>query len=221
MEHRPHGKNPKKPGTKLQVINQGKYGGYSMKPTTMLVCAQPAFEQIHQARRVERTYKKKDCLQGKEKTDKGMQYKTARAKEYPSPLCALFAASLLMANKREPCQRNQEQSEQLIQLCMQLREKENEMGQDVQMGKDYATHRNEASNRSGHEQHAQPKLWLPAYPSTDMTYLTKPNYIWGKTISEAQKQKQKSPQTETILHIQVQQNESLGTGRGPRQRTSS
>ena len=43
------------PGTRLQHINQREFGGYSKKPTTMLVCAQPAFEEIHQLRRIERT----------------------------------------------------------------------------------------------------------------------------------------------------------------------
>ena len=89
------------PGTRLQHINQVEFGGYSKKPTTMLVCAQPAFEEIHQLRRTERTYSRQHSLQGKEQTDKGMQFKTARAKEYPSPLCALFAETLLTANKRK------------------------------------------------------------------------------------------------------------------------
>ena len=68
------------PGTRLQHINQGEFGGYSKKPTTMLVCAQPTFEEIHQLRRIERTHSRQHSLQGKEQTDKGMQFKTARAK---------------------------------------------------------------------------------------------------------------------------------------------
>ena len=84
-------------------------------------------------------HSRQHSLQGKERTDKGMQFKTARAKEYPSPLCALFAETLLTANKREPGQRDQAQDEDLIQKCIELRDKERDLGQQVKIWKDYAT----------------------------------------------------------------------------------
>jgi len=175
------------PGTHLQLINQGEFGGYSVKPTTMLVCSQPAFQEILELRRIKRTYKKEHSLQGKELTDAGMQFKTARAKEYPAPLCALFAEALMTANTREQGQRNQQQSEELIRLCSEFRDKERELGQQVKMGKDYASNTNNTDNRITDQNYVQPQLWLPTYPVTQRTYLTAPNYIWSKTIQESER----------------------------------
>ena len=41
-------------------------------------------QEIHELRRSTRTYKKEHSLKGKEQTENGIQFKTARAKEYPS-----------------------------------------------------------------------------------------------------------------------------------------
>ena len=66
------------------------------------------------------------------------------------------------------------------------------------MGMDYAINTNSTLSPIVEQNCAQPQLWLPAYPVTQRTYLTAPNYIWSKTIQQSEMNEQKAQQTQCM-----------------------
>ena len=147
----------------------------------------PGFRALHEKRRIPAKWDPSWALCGTEEVDGRKVFKTARAKEYPSALCALLAESLLEGSARRKQDGNYtwsataampaEVPDSLLKQAAHLRRCEREAG-DVQMGADFA--------RGGRRSSWVPKLqdpdlrWMPSYPaSQDNPVLRHPPTVLG------------------------------------------
>ena len=152
---------PDETWTRLTTIHQGDHGCDGVKPTTFLLVALPQFEQVHARMRCHTTSRMFQHMIGMEERDGRRVYRTARAKEYPSPLCAMMATALIEANYQRDVGGAHQCVRDVTELSCARRLLERAAG-DVQMGADYAA--GSAGDTWRPVGPVEDHEWMPPYP---------------------------------------------------------
>jgi hypothetical protein len=150
---------------RMITVKQGEFGCTAQKPTTFLVSTIPMFDELHQHMRLPRRWRKEDAMTGTETVNGRVTFKTARAKEYPSQLCALLATALVEGSQARTVLPRPQPTADVVDHAYSHRALERAMGK-VEMGADYAPGASNNAEWNPVSPDAVPPPWMPAYPDT-------------------------------------------------------